>query len=1277
MIWRRSPASLNSDSRANRLARRLPLLHWLWWALILACLYGQRPATAQAAPPTPAPPPAVSSQAPHFPSPPATRPGIYVASDYSGLIDPQRYGNVGSLRTWGWGEFYDNAGNYQWDAFEAWLNNVASQGKAAGVGITTYNGRCCTNYLEMPAWVRIHYPNATFNVCDYLSGACTPWHIPRYWHSDYLTPYHAFITAFGQRYRNDPRLEWVAIGLGTFGELHATDPDKPWYNWYDRTAVANAGLTSSLWLSTTKAIADWYLAAFSENGQLKKSLLVQNASYTFSETERRDLANYVAPKGVGLSNNGLYPDSNFSIVGNQSGCPYCGQHDHIVNWNGQAPIAFETYDYMLCDEQAVYWGILNGLDKHVDFLRVDYTLLFQTDPNYNWLYDKVENIALFNRFKPYIGATRQNAPSAWVALREHRVPLNYCGGLINEASWYPQLGNFDYFMEQDDSVAGGRTVAETNDASVTSGLGWCPPVSGRPPCNTAAYNVSIPAGKEGWVTRRTDRSTGNPFMFFKADDGYLYNTAGHIITITVTYADVGTGAWRLLYDGPGGVATAAIPLGGSLPYVQKLDTHTWKQAQFVLNDARFMNSLAGGSDFYLDSYDSDDEWFHLIDVRPASGLLPTPTPRPTSSPTPTATATSTGPAVTPTPTPTATATPLPTPTPTFTPTPTPAGPVQDGAWTRQAVASQPLLTVDFVDAAHGWAAGGRTSVQNCPNPDCPGLLLLTTDGGGAWEPADSGAQGFIHDLDFMSPTSGWLVGRFGTILATRDGGRSWRPQPKSSEYWQFLYSIKMTDELHGWFGGSQGKIWQSSDSGGLWQQGTVGFSGPVWDIAAADGWLWISNGGAVVQRSSDDGQTWQATTVNATANVNALAFVSAQNGWAVGGGGAILASTDGGVSFSSQSSGVSDDLWAVTMLNDVYGWAAGANGRIVRTSDGGLTWAAQSSTITATIRSLSFVNANEGWAVAEDGSILHYAPLVTTPTATAAPTTPTATPLATRTPTATLTPSATPSPTVTPTRTPTATPTTTPTATSSSTPAATAVPATVVVGAVAASADDTHVKTTTGVNYAAAANVRLGGYYFGGLRFPGLAIPPGASIISATLEGFEFWYNGLPRLHLYAEASDDAAPFADSQPLASQRLRTLAQRTWQPSSLTLNQWIAVDGLADVVQEVVNRPGWTAGQALALLIESDAANQTNNAYLDLFAWDEPSTPALRARLSVAFAPAPACIPVTLGDLTAASAQWGWTSAMPGFLAQYDLDADLDIDIADLTRLADAWAQARCL
>ncbi len=1194
-----------------------------------------------------------TAAAPLYPSRPATRPGIYVAADYTGLIDPQRYGLTGSLVTYTWSGFYDSSGNFKWDTFDNWLATVASQGKAAAIGITTYDGRCCGGQ-RVPNWVRVQRPNSLFNVCNYLSGSCTAWQIPRYWHDDYLVPYRAFIQAFGARYRNDPRIEWVAIGLGTFGEFHATDVDKPYYGWYDRTAIGNAGLTSSLWLSTTKAITDWYIDAFSENGQLKKNLLVQNASFTFREDERRILADYVGPKGVGFSNNGLYPDSNYSIVGNQSNCPYCGQHDHIVNWNSQVPIAFETYHYMLCDEASVYWGVLNGLDKRVDFFRLDHTLFFQSDPNGNWLYDKTQNIAIFNRFRRHIGATTQNAPSAWVAMREHRVPLNYCGGLMTEPSWYPQLGNFDYLMEQDDAVPGGRTVAETNDASVTTGLGWCPPAAGRPPCNTAAYNANIPEGKEGWVTRRTDRATGNPAMYFKVNDAYLFATASHPITISVTYADVGTDRWRLLVDGPGGAATAVTPVGGSGPFVQKQNTQTWRRADFVVSNARFMNSLAGGSDLVIETLGNSDTWIHFVEVIPGVGLLPTPTPSPTPNTTPT---------ITPTPT----HTPLPTPTATPTATPTPAGPASEGLWEQQTVASQPLLAVDFVDRRHGWAGGGRWWVQNCPNPDCPGLLLRTTDGGVSWQPVDTNATGFIHDVDFVSPQAGWLVGRFGTVMASSDGGSSWSVQPKTSPYWQFLYSIKMLNELEGWFGGSQGKVWRTTDSGGLWQERSAGASTAMWDIEARGNRVWVINGGQTLTRSTDQGATWQVSALTYADRINALVFVDEMTGWAAGSGGKIMRTTDGGVSWGVQSTPINDELMAIAMVNATLGWAAGANGRIIHTTNGGSTWQNQTSPIAATIRSLSFINANEGWAVAEDGSILHYAlPAGGSGTPTVTPTAPptaTATPTPTRTPTPTATPTASPTATRTPTRTPTATPT-----------AAAAQP-TVVTLQVLASPDDTYVKPASGTNYANDIRVRLGGQYFGGLRAANVAIPQGSTVVSATLEGFTLWYRGLPKLHFTAEATDDAASFADEQARADLRPRTNAVRTWQPASLSYPAWTTIDGLAPVVQAVIDRPGWTPGNALALLVESDASNLANNDYLDFYAIDY--SPTLAPRLHIGYLPPAACSPVALADLVAAAAQWGWTSTTPGFDARFDRDHDQDIDVADLTRLAQMWSDGECL
>ncbi len=1197
-----------------------------------------KPASA-ASPPPPA--------TPAYPSPPATRPGIYVAADYTGLIDPQRYGLTGSLVTYTWSGFYDSSGNFKWDHLDSWLATVASQGKAAAIGITTYDGRCCGGQ-RVPNWVRLQRPNSLFNVCDYLTTACTEWKIPRYWHDDYLVPYRAFIDAFGARYRNDPRIEWVAIGLGTFGELHATDVNKPYYGWYDRTAIENAGLTTSLWLSTTKTISDWYIEAFSEEGQLRKNLLVQNASYTFHPNERRFLSDYVGPKGVGFSNNGLYPDSNNSIIGNQSNCPYCGQHDHIVNWNSQVPIAFETYHYMLCDENSVYWGVLNGLDKRVDFFRLDHTLFFQSDPNGNWLYDKTQNIAIFNRFRYHIGATTENAPSAWVAMREHRVPLNYCGGLITEASWYPQMGNFDYLMEQDDGVPGGRTVAETNDASVTSGLGWCPPTSGSPSCNTAAYNPAIPPGKEGWVTRRTDRSSGNPAMYFKVNDAYLYDTAGYPITISVTYADVGTGRWRLTIDGPGGAATAVTPVGGSNPFVQKQNTNTWRRADFAVTGARFMNGLAGGSDMYIETLDTSDTWVHFVEVIPGAGILPTPTPSPTPNTTPTST-------------PTPTMTPLPTATATPTATPTPAGPLIEGLWERQTTASQPLLAIDFVDSENGWAGGGRWWIQNCPNPDCPGLLLRTTDGGDTWQPADTDAAGFIHDLDFVSPHSGWLVGRFGTVLASSDGGSSWYAQPKSSPYWQFLYSVKMLNELEGWFGGSAGKIWRTTDSGGLWQEGNVGASTAVWDIDAHGSRVWMINGGQTLARSTDHGATWQVGALPYADHVNAITFVDDTQGWAVGSGGKVMHTTNGGATWSVQTTPVIDELMAVAMVDSTFGWAAGANGRMIHTTNGGSSWQSQSTPITATIRSLSFINPNEGWAAAEDGSILHYAPAPPvngTPTAT---TTPTVT--ATATSTATATPTASPTATSTPTRTPTPTPTTP------------ALLPTAIARQVVASPDDTYVKPSTGANYVNDILIRLGGQYFGGLRFANLDIPRGSTVVSATLEGFTLWHRGLPRLHIHGEAADDAASFADGEVRADLRPRTTVARTWQPISLNYPVWNSIDGLGPVIQEVIDRPGWTANHALALLVESDENNLVNNDYLDFYTVDY--NPALAPRLRVSFLPPPACSPITLDHLVLAADQWGWTSAMPGFDARFDRDGDADIDVADLTLLAQGWSDGGCL
>ncbi|MCA9869361.1 MAG: hypothetical protein KC487_03100, partial [Anaerolineae bacterium] len=90
--------------------------------------------------------------------------------------------------------------------------------------------------------------------------------IPKYWSAAYLSPYQTFIQELGSRYRNEPRLEFVGIGSGMYGEtIPVNNADDP--------ALLAAGLTSDLWITTVNAITQYYRDAFSQGGTLRKILM--------------------------------------------------------------------------------------------------------------------------------------------------------------------------------------------------------------------------------------------------------------------------------------------------------------------------------------------------------------------------------------------------------------------------------------------------------------------------------------------------------------------------------------------------------------------------------------------------------------------------------------------------------------------------------------------------------------------------------------------------------------------------------------------------------------------------------------------------------------------------------------------------------------------------------------------------------------------------------------------------------------------------------------------
>jgi hypothetical protein len=109
-----------------------------------------------------------------------------------------------------------------------------------------------------------------------------------------------------------------------------------------------------------------------------------------------------------------------------------------------------------------------------------------------------------------------------------------------------------------------------------------------------------------------------------------------------------------------------------------------------------------------------------------------------------------------------------------------------------------------------------------------------------------------------------------------------------------------------------------------------------------------------------------------------------------------------------------------------------------------------------------------------------------------------------------------------------------------------------------------------------------------GLRFAGLDIPAGATILNAYVQFYAGRNQGGPAsFSVRGEASDNAATFTYVRHGISQRPSTTASVQWTdvPAwKLGEAQW--TPNLTPIVQEIVGRAGWSAGNALALVISGN-------------------------------------------------------------------------------------------
>lgn len=539
-------------------------------------------------------------------------PGFYAARDYRNL-DPTAYSLVGSHQSFFWEQLEPTEGEYNWAPVTNFVNTAAASGKKAAIGIITFNARANEGVANDPP---IRTPRYVFDagagkiICPDGDGDGQPFEIPKYWDPIYQTKYEAFISAFAAQFDGDPNIEYIQIGVGKFGETQPCDDQD---NAYVSAALAADGHSDYTWPYIVNDITDIYDRHFSQT-----QLLLPNAPRFKHDCDRRTFSDHAISKGIGLFPAGLYAIQEWIDMRTKSGFEGCGKYDRILDHAESGtdaawvPLSFEMYDYMIGGSEAwgiapdprqFFWAVAAALSRRVDYITMERNVLYEGQPDDPTVTPYAEHIEMMRWASQYMGKHLSDTPSVWVLMREAGYASNF----------YPQKGNYSFWLQQDDSVAGGQTVPTTyrTQEQLVYDYHW---TTYGTACVNAAVETSQgfldPAGdassREGWICRRTNQAAGNTRMWFKINDNYVYGGPAQA-TFTVTYLDRGTDSWQIKYDGASGTETVA----GT---VTKTNSGQWREAQFTVADAMFSNRQLGGSDFYLDCMNDGNEYIHMVDV---------------------------------------------------------------------------------------------------------------------------------------------------------------------------------------------------------------------------------------------------------------------------------------------------------------------------------------------------------------------------------------------------------------------------------------------------------------------------------------------------------------------------------------------------------------------------------------------------------------------------------------------------------------------------------------
>ncbi|MBU0532584.1 right-handed parallel beta-helix repeat-containing protein, partial [Candidatus Micrarchaeota archaeon] len=135
-----------------------------------------------------------------------------------------------------------------------------------------------------------------------------------------------------------------------------------------------------------------------------------------------------------------------------------------------------------------------------------------------------------------------------------------------------------------------------------------------------------------------------------------------------------------------------------------------------------------------------------------------------------------------------------------------------------------------------------------------------------------------------------------------------------------------------------------------------------------------------------------------------------------------------------------------------------------------------------------------------------------------------------------------------------------------------------------------------------------------GVRFPSVNIPQGVIITDATIQ-FECdeASSEAVTIYIYGHDIDNAPTFSTAAYNVSNRAKTSAYASWVPGTWVVDVKYNSSDISSIVQEIVNRPGWSSGNSMAFIMNSTADTHSKSRIAESY----DSEPTNAAKLYVSY------------------------------------------------------------